>query len=218
MMGAQALKKVDEEVEARMESRIFVAQVPSGQRVPLFAFPNMIVLSSATAPWRGFTVKRHLISPHETGWICIQQPLLLINIGAPAAIEWRESGCFHCERLWLNEIGLAPAGALLSHRWKGAADILLVSLDRVIEYINHHLGQDLTLTEMAAEVGMSLYYFAPLFKQSTGLTPHHYVMEQRVEWRSGCWRRPTSPLLRFAFWSGFKIRATLPKSFVAIPA
>lgn len=54
-------------------------------------------------------------------------------------------------------------------------------LHQVIEYIHAHLEQGLTLAELAAVVRMSPNYFASLFKQSTGLTPHQYVIQCRVE-------------------------------------
>lgn len=34
---------------------------------------------------------------------------------------------------------------------------------------------------MAQEVGMSKYYFCRLFKQSTGISPHQYLIQQRLE-------------------------------------
>jgi AraC family transcriptional regulator len=54
-------------------------------------------------------------------------------------------------------------------------------LRQVIDYINGHLDRDLGLAELAAVVQMSPHYFTRLFKQSTGLTPHQYVIRRRVE-------------------------------------
>ena len=53
-------------------------------------------------------------------------------------------------------------------------------LRRVTEYIQHNLGKDLTLAELAAVVYMSPYHFARLFKRSTGVPPHRFVVRQRV--------------------------------------
>ena len=55
-------------------------------------------------------------------------------------------------------------------------------LRRVLEYIQAHLDQELSLAALAAIAQMSPYYFNRLFKQSTGLSPHQYVLQQRVEW------------------------------------
>ena len=49
-----------------------------------------------------------------------------------------------------------------------------------IEYINESLEKDLTLSEIAASVGMSPYHFAREFKQATGLPPHQYIIKRRI--------------------------------------
>lgn len=54
-------------------------------------------------------------------------------------------------------------------------------LKRVLEYIDANLGKNITLSDLAGVVNMSLYYFAVLFRQSTGLSPHRYILNQRVE-------------------------------------
>ncbi|MBD2776056.1 AraC family transcriptional regulator [Iningainema tapete] len=51
-----------------------------------------------------------------------------------------------------------------------------------IEYINDNLSRDLTLAELAAVVKLSPNYFISLFKRSTGLSPHQYVLKCRIEW------------------------------------
>ena len=50
-----------------------------------------------------------------------------------------------------------------------------------LEYINDHLERDLTVAELAGVAQMSTYHFARLFKQSTGFTPHQYVVNCRIE-------------------------------------
>jgi AraC family transcriptional regulator len=54
-------------------------------------------------------------------------------------------------------------------------------LQQVVDYIQAHLDRDLSLFELATIAQMSAHYFAQLFKQSTGLTPHQYVIRARVE-------------------------------------
>lgn len=55
------------------------------------------------------------------------------------------------------------------------------TLRQVIEYIHAHLDQELGLAELAAIAHLSPYYFTRLFKQSTGVTPHQFVIRCRVE-------------------------------------
>ena len=54
-------------------------------------------------------------------------------------------------------------------------------LSIVEDYIYDRLDQDIPLKELAASIGMSVSHFCRLFKQSTGLAPHQYVIACRVE-------------------------------------
>ncbi len=55
------------------------------------------------------------------------------------------------------------------------------SLKSAIDYIGDNLQKDLTLPEIAGAAHMSPYHFSRLFKESTRLTPHQYVIERRVQ-------------------------------------
>ncbi|BAY48218.1 AraC family transcriptional regulator [Scytonema sp. HK-05] len=44
-----------------------------------------------------------------------------------------------------------------------------------------HLDTDLSLDDLAQQVGMSTYHFSRLFKQSTGESPNQYVVRLRIE-------------------------------------
>jgi AraC family transcriptional regulator len=54
-------------------------------------------------------------------------------------------------------------------------------LRRVREYINEHLEDDLSLSDLASVSVMSPHHFARQFKQATGLSPHQYVTSRRIE-------------------------------------
>lgn len=50
-----------------------------------------------------------------------------------------------------------------------------------MDYIGANLDVDLSLLILAEIAEMNLYYFARLFKQTTRLSPHRYVLEQRIK-------------------------------------
>jgi AraC family transcriptional regulator len=58
-------------------------------------------------------------------------------------------------------------------------------LRRVTEYIQQNVDKDLSLVELAAVVHMSPYHFARLFKGSTGVPPHRFVVQQRISRAEG---------------------------------
>ncbi|MEZ2318894.1 MAG: helix-turn-helix domain-containing protein [Microcoleus sp.] len=54
-------------------------------------------------------------------------------------------------------------------------------LKQVTEYIRENLDRDLKLVEIAEQAQISPYYFLRLFKQSTGTTPHQYILQCRID-------------------------------------
>jgi AraC-like DNA-binding protein len=55
------------------------------------------------------------------------------------------------------------------------------TLRRVKEYISGHLEKSIEVGTLADAAGLSLFHFARAFKQSTGETPHAYILERRLE-------------------------------------
>lgn len=53
-------------------------------------------------------------------------------------------------------------------------------LKRVQEWIEDHLHLGLTIADLAQQTGLSEYHFAHMFKQSTGLPPHQFVLQRRL--------------------------------------
>lgn len=54
-------------------------------------------------------------------------------------------------------------------------------LQCAIDYIKSHLHENLQLAKIAEVTGFSTAYFCTLFRQSMGVTPHQYVLQQRIE-------------------------------------
>src|ERR1700730_17063699 len=77
-------------------------------------------------------------------------------------------------------------------------------LRRVIEYIQQNLDHDLTLAELAGVVYMSPYHFARLFKRSTGMPPHRFVIRRRIDRARACLATPDLPIAEISRMVGFR--------------
>jgi AraC family transcriptional regulator len=55
------------------------------------------------------------------------------------------------------------------------------NLRRVSEFIAQHLGEPISVEQMARVAHLSSFHFARMFKQSTGQSPHLHVLMQRIE-------------------------------------
>lgn len=51
---------------------------------------------------------------------------------------------------------------------------------RVLDHIDAHLGEDISLKALARDAGLSRDHFAKAFKASLGMSPHRYIGERRV--------------------------------------
>jgi AraC family transcriptional regulator len=72
-------------------------------------------------------------------------------------------------------------------------------LNRVQDYIEAHLDDRLTLTELARVACLSPYHFSRSFKQATGVGPQRYVIQRRIERAKTLPRRSAVPYTATAF-------------------
>jgi AraC family transcriptional regulator len=77
-------------------------------------------------------------------------------------------------------------------------------LRRVTEYIRKNLDRGLSLEELAAVVYMSPYHFARLFKFSTGIPPHRFVVRQRIAQARTWLARPELSIAQISRLVGFR--------------
>ncbi|WP_158839064.1 AraC family transcriptional regulator [Streptomyces sp. NRRL S-1022] len=54
-------------------------------------------------------------------------------------------------------------------------------MDLVRDFVRAHLAGAITLDDLASQLSLSRFHFLRLFKQTTGVTPHQYVTQQRME-------------------------------------
>ena len=80
------------------------------------------------------------------------------------------------------------------------------ALEQALDHIGDNLSADLSLAGIAAAANASPYHFARLFKDSTGLSPHQYVIRERVGKAKGLLLETQMPLGGVARACGFASR------------
>jgi AraC family transcriptional regulator len=76
-------------------------------------------------------------------------------------------------------------------------------MQRLTTFILDHLTQNLSLELLAQQVGFSSYHFARLFRQTTGESPHQFVLRQRLEVAQRLLKETDLPLAQVASEVGF---------------
>jgi AraC family transcriptional regulator len=86
-------------------------------------------------------------------------------------------------------------------------------LRRVVEYIDQHLAQDLGLQSLATVTGLSEDYFARAFRESTGVPPHRYLLQRRLERARRLLETSDMPIVEIAQILGFVDQSHLTNLF-----
>lgn len=78
---------------------------------------------------------------------------------------------------------------------------------RVAAYVDEHLGESVTLADMAAAAGLSRMHFAAQFRVLTGQRPHEYLLRRRIERAQQMLVETRDPLVEIALAVGFQTQA-----------
>lgn len=113
----------------------------------------------------------------------IDEPLQTARFRALSQLDWHEPAerllcsslaCAILDHSLLSHSGrrqdLQVKGGLAAHQRKG-----------LVEYIEQHLDQPLSIDQLAQRVALSPYHFARMFTASFGLPPHRYVCTRRLQ-------------------------------------
>jgi AraC-like DNA-binding protein len=89
-------------------------------------------------------------------------------------------------------------------------------LKRVMSYVAEHIGDKVTLADMAAAARLSRMHFAALFLRATGLRPHEYLLRQRVGSACELLLATERPIVEIALSVGFQTQAHFTTVFKRI--
>lgn len=89
-------------------------------------------------------------------------------------------------------------------------------LRRAIEFMHDNFSRELALEEIAAAAYLSEYHFARLFKQITGVTPHVYLANLRIERARKMLAETAMPIIEIAATVGYQSQSHFTKIFKSI--
>ncbi|MEM8656070.1 MAG: AraC family transcriptional regulator [Pseudomonadota bacterium] len=131
--------------------------------------------------------------------------------------------------LQIDGMLLTLMGRLISHAEERARDRSTVTptkplepkrLKRVVEYIDAHLSDTISMPDLAQVACLSQHHFARVFRAATSMSPHGYVTHRRIERARSILLSTDTPLVQVALMCGFGTQAhfsTVFKKLVGLP-
>jgi AraC-like DNA-binding protein len=102
-----------------------------------------------------------------------------------------------------NHISLDPSTNPLDNR----------RLQRVLDYIDAHLAEDITVAALAKVACFSVFHFTRAFSAAVGAPPQRYVRQRRLERAKALIAVESVSIARAAFMCGFSSQASLTRAF-----
>lgn len=149
--------------------------------------------------------------PYFTRNLLADRDLMSGFLALHRALEAGHDG--FCER----ELMIATFGALFRRYGSGGGRIALAPPDQArlgtaAEIIHARLNRPLSLTLLAARLGLTEYQLIGLFKRTTGMTPHAYITQVRLDRARSCLAGGL-PIADAALAAGFYDQSALTRHF-----
>jgi AraC family transcriptional regulator len=84
---------------------------------------------------------------------------------------------------------------------------------RLVEFIDEHLAEEVSLATLAELVNLSLFHFARAFKQSFGVPPHRYHSARRMDRARSLLLRPALSVTQIGMQTGFRETSSFTRAF-----
>jgi RpiB/LacA/LacB family sugar-phosphate isomerase len=88
-----------------------------------------------------------------------------------------------------------------------AVGIPLLRLRLVVDFVRRNVDKHIQVRDLSEVVGMSQSYFSRMFKVSTGLTPHRFILHERIHRAKELLYRGETTLIHVASEVGFTTQA-----------
>ena len=128
-----------------------------------------------------------------------------------AAVNAERVAGFPSGRLFLDSIEQALAVALVNNYavrrpspriYRGG--LTPARLRKIVELVHAEMEGDLSLEDLADAAGLSINHFSQMFRESTGQSPHQFVLHRRIERAKELLRGAEMRVLDVAVACGFK--------------
>ncbi len=148
------------------------------------------------------------------------QDPLLAHIGLTLQKELQQPGPSAMGKLYAETASQMLAAHLLRYYMTAAVPIRehtgklsSQQMRRLTTFVRDHLAQDLSLEALAQQVGFSPYHFARLFRQTTGVSPHQFVLGERLEAAARLLKETDLPLTQVTLMVGFQQQSHFTQAF-----
>ena len=195
---------------------IFPAELPVTVNLPYaqtsltVSLPHELLVRNARELWN---IEKFELIPSFP----VRDPLVT-QIGKALQVELKRNpeGCQLYAKTMANALAVhllqnfSNRSHKITHR---AGSLSSKKLKLVLEYINSHLEQKIELADLAALIDYSQHHFSRAFKQSTGLSPYQYVLQQRVELAKRLLLKRNISISEVAITCGFSHQSHLNRHF-----
>ncbi len=168
-------------------------------------FYNKITADEIDADQVELSTQRGRMDPHIQQYANVLDQELLTN----------KSG-----RLYGELLSMSFAMYLLNRYSAGSKKVIEprgklfgLQIKNLLDYTASYIDQDISLEALAAQVNLSPYHFAKVFKRTTGVSPHQFVLNYRIEKAMEMMKNKALSLTEIAYNIGFYDQSHFTHSF-----